>query len=65
MVFASTYLAQFVPFEKVAGNPILAKEHLWNFDSTSSDRIKQTKQDWSEGRFAGVPGETELILLPG
>ena len=41
-----------------------ARSIWWNFVSTSSDRIEQAKQDWSNGRFAGVPGETEFIPLP-
>jgi len=41
-----------------------ARTIWWNFVSTSSDRIEQAKQDWSNGRFAGVPGETEFIPLP-
>lgn len=36
----------------------------WNFVSSSKDRIEQAKEDWHEGRFAKVPGETEWIPLP-
>ena len=36
----------------------------WNFVASSAERIEQAKRDWSEGRFAGVPGETEFIPLP-
>jgi redox-sensitive bicupin YhaK (pirin superfamily) len=36
----------------------------WNFVSSSRERIEQAKQDWREGRFAPVPGETERIPLP-
>lgn len=38
---------------------------FWNFVSSSKDRIEQAKADWQAGRFAGVPGETEFIPLPG
>lgn len=37
----------------------------WNFVSSSRERIEQAKQDWTSGRFAPVPGETEFIPLPG
>jgi redox-sensitive bicupin YhaK (pirin superfamily) len=37
---------------------------FWNFVSSSRERIEQAKQDWREGRFAPVPGETERIPLP-
>ena len=36
----------------------------WNFVSSSKERIEQAKEDWREGRFAKVPGETEFIPLP-
>jgi hypothetical protein len=32
--------------------------------SVHSERIEQAKADWREGRFAAIPGETELIPLP-
>jgi len=36
----------------------------WNFVSSSKDRLAQAKQDWRDGRFTAVPGETEFIPLP-
>lgn len=36
----------------------------WNFVSHSKARIEQAKDDWREGRFEPVPGETEFIPLP-
>ncbi|XXF78660.1 pirin family protein [Myxococcaceae bacterium GXIMD 01537] len=36
----------------------------WNFVSSSKERIEQAKRDWTEGRFAEVPGEPERIPLP-
>jgi redox-sensitive bicupin YhaK (pirin superfamily) len=36
----------------------------WNFVASSRERIERAKQEWSEGRFAKVPGETEFIPLP-
>ena len=37
---------------------------FWNFVSSSRERIEQAKADWANGRFDGVPGETEFIPLP-
>lgn len=37
----------------------------WNFVSSSKERIEQAKDDWTMGRFAPVPEETEYIPLPG
>lgn len=36
----------------------------WNFVSSRRDRIMQAAEDWRQGRFPGVPGETESIPLP-
>ncbi|WP_089086340.1 pirin family protein [Aquitalea magnusonii] len=36
----------------------------WNFVSTRLERIRQARDDWQQGRFAPVPGETEFIPLP-
>jgi hypothetical protein len=39
--------------------------HLaWNFVSSSTARLEQAKDDWRNGRFSKVPGETEFIPLP-
>ena len=41
------------------------QRYIWgNFVSSRKDRIDQAKADWSQGRFDGVPGETEFISLP-
>jgi redox-sensitive bicupin YhaK (pirin superfamily) len=49
----------------LGGEPIDGPRHMWwNFVSSSKDRIEQAKQDWKQGRFASVPGETEFIPLP-
>lgn len=37
---------------------------VWNFVSSSMERIEQAKDDWKNQRFAKVPGETEFIPLP-
>ena len=36
----------------------------WNFVSSSAERLERARQDWKLGRFAAVPGETEVIPLP-
>jgi hypothetical protein len=36
----------------------------WNFVSTRLERIRQARDDWQQGRFPAVPGETEFIPLP-
>jgi redox-sensitive bicupin YhaK (pirin superfamily) len=49
----------------VIGGKALGKRHIyWNFVSTSRDKIEQAKQDWQQGKFPTVPGETEFIPLP-
>ena len=49
----------------VCGEPVDGPRHLWwNFVSSSEARLEQAKADWREGRFAAVPGETEVIPLP-
>ena len=50
----------------LGGEPMDGPRHIWwNFVSSSSERIEQAKEDWSMGRFAPVPEETEFIPLPG
>jgi redox-sensitive bicupin YhaK (pirin superfamily) len=49
----------------LGGEPPDGARHLWwNFVSSRQDRIEQAKEDWKQGRFASVPGETEFIPLP-
>lgn len=49
----------------LGGEPLDGPRHLWwNFVSSSKDRIEQAKDDWREGRFDPVPGESEFIPLP-
>lgn len=44
----------------LGGEPWDEVPHLfWNFVSFSKDRIEQAKQDWREGRFPTVPGDSE------
>lgn len=49
----------------LGGEPMDGPRHVWwNFVSSSEDRIRSAKEDWRQGRFAKVPGETEFIPLP-
>jgi hypothetical protein len=49
----------------LGGESMDGRRHMWwNFVSSSKDRIEQAKQDWKQGRFSPVPGETEFIPLP-
>lgn len=36
----------------------------WNFVSSSRERMQQAKDDWRDGRFDTVPGESDFIPLP-
>jgi redox-sensitive bicupin YhaK (pirin superfamily) len=47
------------------GEPLDGVRHIWwNFVSSRKERIEQAKEDWRQGRFGSVPGETEFIPLP-
>jgi redox-sensitive bicupin YhaK (pirin superfamily) len=48
------------------GAPLDGPRHVWwNFVSSRKERIEQAKNEWREGKFAGVPGdEIEFIPLP-
>lgn len=49
----------------LGGEALDGPRHMWwNFVSSSKDRIERAKTDWSQGRFATVPGETEFVPLP-
>jgi redox-sensitive bicupin YhaK (pirin superfamily) len=48
----------------IGGEPLGERHLFWNLVSTSRERVEQAKQDWKEGRFDKVPGETEFIPLP-
>ncbi|GGK49070.1 pirin family protein [Salinarimonas ramus] len=53
-------------FVVLGGEPMDGPRHIWwNFVSSRRERIEEAKNDWREGRFAMVPGETEFIPLPG
>jgi redox-sensitive bicupin YhaK (pirin superfamily) len=50
----------------IGGAPLDGPRHVWwNFVSSRKERIEQAKNEWREGKFAGVPGdEIEFIPLP-
>ncbi|MFC7288985.1 pirin family protein [Herminiimonas glaciei] len=49
----------------LGGEPMDGSRYLvWNFVSSSIERLEQAKEDWRLQRFAAVPGETEFIPLP-
>lgn len=46
----------------LGGAPLPEARHIeWNFVSHDPARIAQAVQDWRDGRFPAVPGETEFI----
>jgi redox-sensitive bicupin YhaK (pirin superfamily) len=50
----------------LGGAPMDGPRHIWwNFVSSSRERIEQAKEEWRTGRFTAIPGESELIPLPG
>jgi redox-sensitive bicupin YhaK (pirin superfamily) len=54
--------AQFVV---IGGEPLDGHRFMmWNFVSSSKERLQQAAEDWDAQRFAHVPGETEWIPLP-
>lgn len=49
----------------LGGEPMDGPRHIWwNFVSSSQERIDRAKDDWKNGRFGKIPGETEFIPLP-
>lgn len=48
----------------IGGTPLSGRFMWWNFVSSRRERIEKAKEDWKEGRFAAIPGETELTPLP-
>lgn len=50
----------------LGGEAFVTPRHVWwNFVSSSRERINQAKDDWREGRFGLVPGDSdEFIPLP-
>jgi redox-sensitive bicupin YhaK (pirin superfamily) len=48
----------------IGGEPLGRRFMVWNFVSSSRERIQQAQDDWRAQRFEPVPGETEYIPLP-
>ena len=48
----------------VGGEPLGHRHMVWNFVSTSKDKIEAAKAAWREQAMGSVPGETEFIPLP-
>jgi redox-sensitive bicupin YhaK (pirin superfamily) len=49
----------------LGGAPLASDRTVWwNFSSSSKARIDQAKEDWKNGRFDPVPGDSEFIPLP-
>ena len=48
----------------IGGAPLGHRFIVWNFVSSSKDRIAKAQDDWEAQRFERVPGETEFIPLP-
>lgn len=50
----------------LGGEAFATRRHVWwNFVSSDRERIQQAKEDWRDGRFPKVPGDSEeFIPLP-
>ena len=47
------------------GEPLPGERHInWNFVSSRRERIEAAREDWQNGEFPMVPGESERIPLP-
>ena len=47
------------------GDPLDAPRHLlWNFVSSSKERLARAREDWDADRFPPVPGDDERIPFP-
>ncbi|RSZ59955.1 pirin family protein [Massilia atriviolacea] len=62
---ASVYAAAGAQFVVIGGAPLDGHRHMvWNFVSSSKERIARAVEDWEQQRFDQVPGETEFIPFP-
>ncbi len=69
VVFDSSPDIEFVAQEEsrlimIGGMPLGRRTVWWNLVASRKELIEQAKENWREGRFPGVPGETEFIPLP-
>lgn len=51
-------------FALIGGATLGHRYLFWNLVSTDPEKIEKAKQDWKNGLFASVPGETDFIPLP-
>lgn len=51
----------------VLGGPPLPEERhlLWNFVSSSKERLERARQDWIKHKFPKIPGDESYIPMPG
>ena len=50
----------------LGGEPMDGPRHIWwNFVSSRKERIEAAKEAWRRQRLGAVPGETDVIALPG
>jgi len=62
IIVSSHYGADLVA---VGGEPLDGPRHVWwNFVASDRDLIEQAKEDWRNGQFGQVPGDSEYIPLP-
>ena len=48
----------------VGGEPLGHRFIVWNFVSSSKERLVQAREDWIAKRFPSIAGETEFIPFP-
>jgi redox-sensitive bicupin YhaK (pirin superfamily) len=49
----------------LGGEPLGEPRYLlWNFVSSSKERLKQAKEDWIQKRFPKVPGDSTYVPIP-
>jgi redox-sensitive bicupin YhaK (pirin superfamily) len=49
----------------VLGGESVGPRHIWwNFVSNSKERIEAAKEQWRDGKFGRVEGDSEFIPLP-
>ena len=48
----------------IGGTPLGKRTVWWNLVASRKELIEKAKENWREGRFPKVPGETEFIPLP-
>jgi len=49
----------------IGGTPLGKRTVWWNLAASRKELIEKAKDDWRNGRFPNIPGETEFIPLPG